>query len=145
MTSTLRGLEHTKCSERTVKRLVRSVAIVLGGALCFSFVSAASATNAPIKRYSPKEFAQIQLTGTNYKCLSILYGKESAWNPNARNGSHYGIPQGRSEFLSRVDGVTQVAWGLKYIGNRYGYTYTHEGKQPDTCAALDHWRSKGWH
>ena len=145
MTSTLRGLEHTRCSERTVKRLVRSVAIVLGGALCFSFVSAASATNAPIKTYSPKEFAQIQLTGNLYKCLSILYGKESAWNPSARNGSHYGIPQGKSEFLSRVDGVTQVAWGLKYIGNRYGYTYTHEGKQPDTCAALDHWRSKGWH
>jgi hypothetical protein len=49
MTSTLRGLEHTKCSERTVKRLVRSVAIVIGGALCFSLGSAASATNDPIK------------------------------------------------------------------------------------------------
>lgn len=145
MTITLRGLEHTRCSERTVKRLVRSVAIVLGGALCFSFVSAASATNAPTKTFTPKEFAQIQLTVENYKCLSILYGKESAWNPSARNGSHYGIPQGRSEFLKNADPITQVSWGLKYIGNRYGYTYTHEGQQPDTCAALDHWRSKGWH
>jgi hypothetical protein len=145
MTITLRGLEHTKCSERTVQRLVRSVAIVLGGAICFSFVSAASATNAPLKTLTPKEFAQIQLTGNLYKCVSILYGKESAWNPDARNGSHYGIPQGRSEYLSRVDGIAQVTWGLKYIGNRYGYTYTHDGMQPDTCAALEHWRSKGWH
>ena len=145
MTSTLRGLEHIRCSERTVKRLVRSVAIVLGGALCFSFVSAASATNAPIKRYSPKEFAQIQLTGNLYKCLSILYGKESAWNPSASNGSHYGIPQGKSEFLKNANPLQQIDWGLRYIGHRYGYTKTIEGMQPNTCAALKHWQRKGWH
>jgi hypothetical protein len=62
MTSTLRGLEHTKCSERTVKRLVRSVAIVLGAALCFNMVSAASATNDPNKRITSKQYAQGQLT-----------------------------------------------------------------------------------
>jgi len=120
----------------------------VGGALCFSFVSAASATNAPIKTIktlTPKEFARIQLSKDLYICLSVLYGKESAWKSDARNGSHYGIPQGRSEFLKDADGITQVRWGLKYISNRYGYTRTMRGQEPDTCAALNHWKRKGWH
>ena len=70
-----------------------------------------------------------------YKCLTVLYGKESAWNPNAVNGSHHGIPQGRSEWLATQDGWSQVRWGLNYIGNRYG----------EPCIALDHWSKYGWH
>jgi len=148
--STLRGLEHTRCSERTVKRLVRSVAIVIGGALCFCFVSAASATNAPIKYISSKQYAQGQLTNHLYKCVSILYGKESAWNDKAvgnLNGKHhvYGIPQGKSEWLRTATPIQQVSWGLRYIGHRYGYVHTVEGMQPNTCAALAHWYKHSWH
>lgn len=148
MTITLRGLEPTRGSERTVKRLVRSVAIVLGGALCFSVGSAQWATTAPmktIKTMTPKEFARVQLSKDLYICLSVLYGKESAWKTDAHNGSHYGIPQGRSLFLKDADGITQVRWGLSYIANRYGYTRTMRGKEPNTCAALKHWQRKGWH
>jgi hypothetical protein len=150
MTITLRGLEHTRCSERTVKRLVRSVAIVLGGALCFSFVSAASATNDDNKRITSKQYAQGQLTTPLYKCIAVLYGKESAWNWKAvgnLNGSQrvYGIPQGKSEFLRTANPLQQIDWGLRYIGHRYGYTKTIEGMQPNTCAALKHWQTKGWH
>jgi hypothetical protein len=70
-----------------------------------------------------------------HQCLLKLYGKESAWNPEAVNGSHYGIPQGRSEWLKDQDGYAQVRWGLKYIGHRYG----------EPCIALDHWRRFNWH
>jgi hypothetical protein len=70
-----------------------------------------------------------------YKCLTILYGKESAWNPKASNGSHYGIPQGKSEWLRDQDGWTQVVWGLNYIGARYG----------EPCVALGQWSKYGWH
>jgi hypothetical protein len=91
----------------------------------------------PMQYVTYKEYAYHQL-GYNlkqYKCLAILYGKESAWNPKAANGSHYGIPQGRSVWLRDQDGYTQIQWGLKYIGNRYG----------EPCIALDHWRAMGWH
>jgi len=150
MTSTLRGLEPFRGSERTVKRLVRSVAIVLGGALCFSVVSAASATNDATKRLTSKEYAAGQLTVKNYKCLATLYGKESAWNWKAvgnLNGKQrvYGIPQGKSEWLRTATPIQQIDWGLRYIGNRYGYVRTIEGMQPDTCAALNHWKRKSWH
>lgn len=148
--STLRGLEHIRCSERAAKRRARSVAIVLGGALCFSVVSAASATNDPNKRITSKQYAAGQLTVKNYKCLATLYGKESAWNYKAvgnLEGTHrvYGIPQGKSEFLRTANPLQQIDWGLRYIGHRYGYVRTIEGMQPNTCKALNHWKRKGWH
>jgi hypothetical protein len=92
----------------------------------------------PVQYVSYKQFALHQL-GYDYKqyqCLAKLYGKESAWNPKARNGSHYGIPQGRSIYLSKVDGYKQVQWGLDYISHRY---------DADTCKAYQHWKDKGWH
>jgi hypothetical protein len=73
-----------------------------------------------------------------YSCLTKLYGKESAWNPEAKNGSHNGIPQGRSEYLARVDGYKQVEWGLSYIDN-------HRIYQGDTCKAWQHWKDHNWH
>jgi len=113
-------------------------------------VSAASATNDPTKRITSKQYAQGQLTVKNYKCLATLYGKESAWNWKAvgnLNGKQrvYGIPQGKSEFLRTANPYQQIDWGLRYIGNRYGYVRTIEGMQPDTCAALNHWKRKSWH
>ena len=69
-------------------------------------------------------------------CLIELYSKEnSRWDYKARNGSHYGIPQGRSKYLATVDGTKQIDWGIKYINNRYG----------SMCKALDHFKNKGWH
>lgn len=117
-----------------LKRIARGVLLGFGLSLCF--LQAADST-APKEYISYKEYA-LHLLGYNYKeykCLSILYGKESAWNPKAANGSHYGIPQGRSEWLRTQDGYSQVRWGLKYIGNRYS----------EPCIALDHWKAKGWH
>jgi hypothetical protein len=117
-----------------LKRIARGVLIALVGSLCF--LSEAGGSK-PVQYVSFKEYALHSL-GYNYKefkCLEILYTKESNWRPNARNGSHHGIPQGRSEYLSRVDGYKQIQWGLKYIGHRYG----------EPCIALDHWKVKGWH
>jgi hypothetical protein len=91
----------------------------------------------PVQYIDYKTYA-LYLLDFNHKehrCLLKLYGKESAWNPLASNGSHYGIPQGKSEWLRDQDGWTQVVWGLDYIGHRYG----------EPCIALDHWSKYGWH
>jgi hypothetical protein len=113
-------------------------------------VSAASATNDPNKRITSKQYAKGQLTVKHWKCIAVLYGKESAWNWKAVGnigGTHqvYGIPQGKSEWLRTANPLQQIDWGLRYIGHRYGYTKTHEGIQPNTCKALEHWKHKGWH
>jgi hypothetical protein len=91
----------------------------------------------PVQYVSYKQYALhlLNYDYQQYKCLSKLYGKESAWNPKAANGSHYGIPQGKSEWLKHQDGYTQVRWGLEYIYNRYS----------TPCLALDHWKAHNWH
>ena len=83
-----------------------------------------------------RQWAFIQLNNIDeFHCLDELYYKESRWNPLARNGSHYGIPQGRSKWLATVNGYKQVEWGIKYNYNRYG----------SMCKALHHFKTKGWH
>jgi hypothetical protein len=108
----------------------------IGIALCF--MPDAGSTSAIQKEYvSYKKYAFYLLDWNveQYKCLAALYGKESAWQPDARNGSHYGIPQGRSTYLGTLNGYEQVQWGLDYIGHRYG----------EPCIAWQHFKDKGWH
>ena len=91
------------------------------------------------ENYKPmhyKQYILIELQDfTEAYCLIDLYTAESRLNPKARNGSHYGIPQGRSKYLARVDGTKQIDWGIKYNLNRYG----------SMCKALEHYKIKGWH
>ena len=83
-----------------------------------------------------RQWAFIQLNDLDqFYCLDELNYKESRWNPKAKNGSHYGIPQGRSKYLSRVDGYKQIDWQLKYIEKRYC----------NPCNALAHHKIKGWY
>jgi len=131
---TLSKQSLSKAHRERHRRVARGVLAGIGIALC---IMPNAGGSKPMQFVTYKEFALHQL-GYNlkeYKCLAVLYGKESAWNPKAVNGSHYGIPQGRSQWLKDQDGYTQVQWGLDYIGHRYG----------EPCIALQHWKDKGWH
>jgi hypothetical protein len=97
-----------------------------------------NAGSTSIKEYvTYREFAYYLLgyNSKEFKCLDKLYTKESNWRPEAKNGSHNGIPQGRSEYLATLNGYDQVQWGLNYIGHRYG----------EPCIAWQHFIDKGWH
>ena len=131
---TLTAQSLSKAHRKPLRGVACGVLVAIGIALCFP--TGAGSTNS--KEYIDYKTYSLYLLDFNYKeykCLTILYGKESAWNPLAKNGSHYGIPQGKSEWLKEQDGWTQVQWGLDYIGNRYG----------EPCIALDHWSKYGWH
>jgi hypothetical protein len=132
---TLTAQSLSKAHRKPRGAVACGVLVAIGIALCSS---PAAGGSKPMQYISYKQFALHQLgyDKEQYQCLAKLYGKESAWNPKARNGSHYGIPQGRSLYLSRVDGYKQVQWGLDYIAHRY---------EADTCKALQHWKDKGWH
>jgi len=125
----------SKAHRKPLRGVACGVLVAIGIALCF--MPHAGSTSANKEYISYKEYALylLDFNVKEYKCLATLYGKESAWNPNAVNGSHYGIPQGNSEWLKHQDGYTQVVWGLNYIGARYG----------EPCVALGHWSKYGWH
>ena len=117
-----------------LKRIARGVLIALVGSLCL--MPEAGSTNLEDIIMTPKQYAYYSLGDIKqYKCIASLYGKESAWNPKATNGSHAGIPQGRSKWLLTATPIQQVEWGLRYIKHRYS----------TPCNAWAHWKAKGWH
>jgi hypothetical protein len=78
---------------------------------------------------SARAYARARIGATQFACLDKLWTKESGWNPRAYNRSSgaYGIPQALpgSKMASiagdwRTNPLTQVRWGLAYIGGRYG-------------------------
>jgi hypothetical protein len=138
---TLTQQSLSKAHPAPLKRMARGVLAGIGIALCF--MPDAGSTSAIQKEYiSYKQYA-FYLLDWNKKehiCLLKLYGKESAWNPKAignLSGTHrvYGIPQGKSEYLSTLNGYDQVQWGLDYIGHRYG----------EPCIAWQHFKDHNWH
>jgi hypothetical protein len=83
-----------------------------------------------------RQWAFMQLNDLDqFYCLDELNFKESRWNPKAKNGSHYGIPQGRSKWLKTATPYQQIDWQLKYIERRYS----------NPCNALEHHKIKGWY
>ena len=133
--SMLSSQSLSKAHREPLRGVARGVLLALVGALCFPTAAGSINNNKEYIDYKTYSLYLLDFNYKEYKCLIILYGKESAWNPLASNGSHYGIPQGRSEWLKEQDGWTQVQWGLDYIGHRYG----------EPCIALDHWSKYGWH
>ena len=131
---TLTAQSLSKAHREPLRGVARGVLVAIGISL---FLVPSAGGSKPVQYVTHKEFA-LHLLNYNYyqfNCLEKLYTKESNWREEAVNGSHYGIPQGRSKYLARVDGYKQVVWGIAYIDHRYG--------QP--CKALDHWKDKGWH
>ena len=55
-----------------------------------------------------------------YQCLKKIIYKESRWNPKAKNGSHYGLGQMRSEHYRTLDPFRQIDASIKYATIRYG-------------------------
>lgn len=90
---------------------------------------------------TPKEFAA-SIANSKYgwvtaeiKCLNILWGKESAWNPSADNphSTAFGIAQMLGE--TATDSDTQIRNGLRYIQHRY----------ETPCNAWEFWERNGYY
>jgi len=54
-----------------------------------------------------------------YHCFVKIIHKESRWDPNAKNGSHYGLGQMRSKWYRNLDPYRQIDQTIRYIKNRY--------------------------
>ena len=133
ITGTLTAQSPSRAHRDPLRRVGRGVLVAIGITL---FTPAYADAPDGFKRLTIKEYAAV-LVDDKYQmsCLGKLYGKESAWNPDAVNGSHYGIPQGRSEYLRDATAEEQIRWGLKYIDNRYG----------SPCKAWDFFQKNNYH
>jgi hypothetical protein len=81
--------------------------------------------------------------GGCWDSLETMWNHESGWNVHAANPSGaYGIPQALpgSKMSSagpdwRNNAITQITWGLGYVGARYG----------NPCHAWDFWQAHHWY
>ena len=133
MNGTLSTQNASSVQSDPLRRVGRSVLVAIGITL---FTPAYAVAPDEVKELTAKEYAAVLVDDkTQMKCLAKLYGKESAWDETAVNGSHYGIPQGRSEYLKTASVEQQIQWGLKYIDNRYG----------SPCAAWSFFQKNNYH
>ena len=70
------------------------------------------------------------------QCWVRLIWRESRFNPNARNGSHYGLAQMRNDIVRTLTPRQQVRMHMRYLDHRYNGS---------ACKAEQHLIKKGWH
>ena len=102
-----------------------------------------------VDRAAAKAYAAGALPGygwgsDQFRCLDLLWTRESGWRANAYNASSgaYGIPQSLpgSKMAAagadwRTNAATQINWGLSYISGRYG----------SPCSAWAHSEAVNWY
>ena len=69
-----------------------------------------------------------------FNCFVKIIHKESRWDPKARNGSHFGLGQMRSQWYRNLDPYRQIDQTIKYITIRY----------QTPCKAWAFHERKGW-
>jgi hypothetical protein len=101
-------------SQRVVKLM--GVLCLLIGSLAINVQPAHASNIDMLKLYAHSRIVNHQ----QYICLYKIINKESRWNVDAKNGSHYGLGQMRSTHYRNLDGFRQIDATIKYINHRYG-------------------------
>jgi hypothetical protein len=117
-----------------LRRIARRRCLVLLGALCVLGTTPASAINTPKDINNYKLYAHFKvIDAKQYRCLELLWTRESQWNPRADNpkSTAYGIPQMLR--LKERDPYRQIDIGLRYIAHRHS----------TPCQAWEHHRRTG--
>ena len=131
-----KGLRSMLVGEPLPRIARRRSLVLLAGLLLFSNMPTSNAINTPRDKENYKLYAHIKLLNAKqYRCLEILWNKESKWDPRADNpkSSAYGIPQLLK--LKVHDPFVQIDLGLKYIA--------HKHRTP--CKALAFHNERGWY
>ena len=131
------------------KFLVRYAVVAVSLAIVLDAIQAKPA--APIvaqqslMQADAKAVARELLTEQQFKCFTQLIGKESAWNPKAKNPTSTAAGVGqllKSTYRNlgmkhSTEAVPQTVAALAYIGRKYG--------SAGPCGAWRHFKKKNWY
>jgi hypothetical protein len=115
-----KGLRSILAGEPLRRIARRRSLVLLAGLLLFINMPNASAINTPRDINNYKLYTHMKLLDAKqYRCLELLWNRESRWDPRADNpkSSAYGIPQLLK--LKEKDPYKQIDRGLKYIEHRH--------------------------
>jgi len=136
--SLTRPLPYSSSSERLwpysslMSLKVWAVLCLVVGSLSLQMQPVQAATQAD--QYKLYAHSRI-LDWKQYQCFVKIITKESRWNPHARNGSHFGLGQMRSQWYRNLDPYRQIDQTIKYITDRY----------QSPCMAWAFHERKGWY
>jgi len=137
---TLSARSHQGFNSR-LKGVARGLAVVIGLSLSIASIDRSEASIVPNKKL--RELANYQLPDNQYKCHNEIVHRESSWNINAVNGSHYGYYQLRTKAVKGKPYDYQFFMYWYYVISRYSYDVSNP-EIPDYCKALHHLKTKGW-
>jgi hypothetical protein len=114
-------------------RTARRRCLVLLGVLCIVGTTPAEAITKTdyLKLYAHSRVINYE----QFICLSKIIYRESRWNPQAINGSHYGLGQMKSKHYRNLDAYRQIDATILYIKGRYG----------SMCKAWEFHKAKGYY
>ena len=120
-----------------LRRIARGLSLVLlAGLFVFGNTTNAIAVSTQRDKENYKLYAHIKLLNAKeYRCLELLWTRESRWDPRADNpkSSAFGIPQLLK--MKELDPFKQIDLGLKYIA--------HKHRTP--CKAWQFHKQRGWY
>ena len=101
------------------RKIGLGAAIALTATLSITSIPEATAKNYSIDHLKLYSHSRI-INYKEFQCFNKIITKESRWNYLAKNGSHFGLGQMRSQHYRDLDPYRQIDATLKYITNRYG-------------------------
>ena len=106
-----------RCSSQGRMQLMGAV-YVLTAITSITIIPESKAVNYSIDHLKLYAHSRI-LDYREFQCFNKIITKESRWSYTARNGSHRGLGQMRSEHYGNLDPYRQIDATLKYITHRY--------------------------
>lgn len=101
-------------------RIARKRCLVLLAALCIANATPANATKAAYSIDHLKLYAHSRILDyKEFQCFNLIITKESRWSYLAKNGSHFGLGQMKSQHYRDLDPFRQIDASLRYISKRY--------------------------
>jgi hypothetical protein len=137
---TLSARSHQGFNSR-LKGVARVLAVVIGLSLSIASIDRSEASIVPNKKL--RQLANYQLPDNQYKCHNEIVHRESSWNINAVNGSHYGYYQLKIKAVQGKPYDYQFYMYWYYVSSRYSFDVNNP-EIPDYCAALNHLIRRGW-
>ena len=120
LTSSVRWIRLKRAAEADCS--LRRIRLLPQLCLCIGLISVQMQTATASNTDQYKLYAHSRIIiDAEYQCFTkIIYKENRTWNPSAKNGSHYGIGQMRSEHYRNLDAYRQIDATIKYIKHRYG-------------------------
>ena len=118
------------------KRYIRKTLVVIVSSALFAPIGATTAQAQSYSINHLKLYAHSRILDyRQFQCFNQIITRESRWSYTARNGSHWGLGQMKSEHYRDLDPFRQIDASLRYITKRY--------RTP--CNALTFHNAKGYY